>query len=81
MQVFIGSRNPSTQVVTCDAGHTYFPEQAVVLQGFVGDPCPECYDRGLFSDLWKDEYGVRPNLSHFTISEMRSYIDSGRAWG
>lgn len=55
---------------TCDRGHVYSDQDAVVADGvgFVPlTPCPTCNDLSVASDIYKDEYGIRPRISEESL--------------
>ena len=54
--------------------------QGVPVQSGVCEQCGESWDFDVASDLYKDEYGVRPR--HWkTVEEARAYMVSRRAKG
>lgn len=61
----IGNRPPTERIETCDVGHRYWSKDAVVADGWYGPRCAACCDFQTFSDLYKDEVGVRP---HFEVT-------------
>ena len=38
--------------------------------------CPDCDTEQSFSDLYKDEVGVRPDLSAYSLAQMRGWLET-----
>lgn len=71
--MYIGQHSPETTAATCRyCGASYFE----VPTGY--GVCDTCDTRNIFSDLYKDEYGVRPILSKWTLAQMRAFMAARR---
>ena len=68
MTVSIGNQSSETRAVEC-----FYCGAATFGSGHV--VCIQCDLDTLFSDLWKDEYGMRPR-GHYTNAQKRAYIES-----
>jgi hypothetical protein len=58
----------------CDLhGRSFVPSQC----DWSDEPfCPDCDTAQSFSDLYKDETGIRPNLAAWTLAEQRQWVES-----
>lgn len=69
-----------TETQTCDRGHTYDAADAVVAQDWFRPltPCPVCNDLSTASDIYKDEFGVRPRISEEALLDYLARKTSKR---
>jgi ribosomal protein L24E len=42
--------------------------------------CDRCDTRNLFSDMYKEEVGRRPDLSQWSLRAMREALRAGKVW-
>lgn len=69
----IGNRPAGSAIIECPVGHKYWAKDAVVADGWYGPECAACCDFQTFSDVYKDEVGIRPRFE-VTTAEVAAWL-------
>jgi hypothetical protein len=69
---YIGQYAPETRARICQYCG------AAVEPTALYDACGVCDTRNLFSDLYKDEVGIRPDLSGWSLAQMRASLRANK---